>query len=141
MEALTTALKGVCELEKHKKGDSHLEPIFLTWTPNEFCEHLFSPSLWWSVDVSDLVESSCKIYLSECTLWFVICCILDETSRDLHEMYAKELKLKQAVLENVAHASDRDVLMFYTASWTHEPYIERTSAKLLETMLVESGHR
>ena len=65
----------------------------------------------------------------------------DDTSRELQEMYAKEVKLKQTIVENVAYTNDRDLLMFYTASWVHQPYIEHKSKILLEALLVETGHR
>ena len=38
MESLTSVLKGVSELEKHK-GDSD-EPMFLTWSADKFCKTL-----------------------------------------------------------------------------------------------------
>ena len=66
---------------------------------------------------------------------------LDEVSKSLSEMYAEEIKLKQAVMENIAHTNDRDMMMFYMASWVHQPYIEQRSKILLDAMILESGHR
>ena len=65
----------------------------------------------------------------------------DETSRKLSEMYAEEIKLKQTVMENIAHSVDRDLLMFYSACWVHQPYIDNEARILLEAMLFETGHR
>ena len=36
MDSLTSVLKGVSELEKHQKGDSDVEPMFLTWPARKF---------------------------------------------------------------------------------------------------------
>ncbi|KAI8488757.1 PREDICTED: cyclin-dependent kinase 2-interacting protein-like isoform X2 [Branchiostoma belcheri] len=64
-----------------------------------------------------------------------------EVSAELSEMYSKELKLKQAISENIAHQSDRHTMMFLASSWLHQPYIDNRSEILLESMLVETGHR
>ena len=66
---------------------------------------------------------------------------LDEVSKSVSEMYAEEIKLKQAVMENIAHTNDRDMMMFYMALWVHQPYIEQRSKILLDAMILESGHR
>ncbi len=65
----------------------------------------------------------------------------DKASRDLHEMYEKELKLKRTIVENIAHTKDRDLIMFYTASWIHEPFLDEKFRDLLEAMVIETGHK
>ena len=52
-------------------------------------------------------------------------------------MYRDELDVKKSVVENIAHAPDRDTLMMYTAVWLHQPYIDNT--ELLESLLAETG--
>ncbi|XP_066280531.1 cyclin-dependent kinase 2-interacting protein-like [Branchiostoma lanceolatum] len=64
-----------------------------------------------------------------------------EVSAELSEMYHKELKLKQAISENIAHLSDRHTMMFLASSWLHQPYMGNRRDILLESMLVETGHR
>ncbi|XP_078001112.1 cyclin-dependent kinase 2-interacting protein-like isoform X2 [Glandiceps talaboti] len=64
-----------------------------------------------------------------------------DASCELLSMYQKELPVKQTILQEIAHTVDRDLLMFYVATWLHQPYIEDKSKTLLESMLVETGHR
>ncbi|XP_075388187.1 cyclin-dependent kinase 2-interacting protein isoform X1 [Tenrec ecaudatus] len=62
-------------------------------------------------------------------------------SRQLCDMYGKELLLKRTIVEELAHSADRDLALSYLSMWLHEPYVERTSQLLLEGMLLETGHR
>ncbi|XP_053226149.1 cyclin-dependent kinase 2-interacting protein isoform X1 [Podarcis raffonei] len=64
-----------------------------------------------------------------------------EVSGKLLNMYSKELKLKQTIVQEIAHTADQDLLMAYLSSWLYQPYIENTSQVLLESMLLETGHR
>lgn len=64
-----------------------------------------------------------------------------DTSADLLQMYKRELMLKQHIMQNVAHVTDRSTMMLYVACWTHEPYIELRSKDLLEGMLLETNLR
>nr|XP_056707257.1 cyclin-dependent kinase 2-interacting protein [Euleptes europaea] len=64
-----------------------------------------------------------------------------EVSCKLLEMYTKELKLKQTIVQEIAHTTDQDLLMVYLSSWLYQPYIEQSSKVLLESMLLETGHR
>lgn len=61
--------------------------------------------------------------------------------REISEMYDKELQLKKCISENICHASDRNTIMFYSAAWVHEPYIDLNSKLLLESALLETGHK
>ncbi len=67
--------------------------------------------------------------------------IIDTNSLKLSDMYCQEVDFKKTVVENVAHSPDRNLLMFYTASWLHQPYIDSDSKLLLGGMLCETGHR
>ncbi|KAJ6661933.1 hypothetical protein lerEdw1_013104 [Lerista edwardsae] len=64
-----------------------------------------------------------------------------EVSVKLLQMYSMELKLKQTIVQEIAHTTDRDLLMVYLSSWLYQPYIENSSTILLESMLLETGHR
>lgn len=67
--------------------------------------------------------------------------ISDDVSVKLLDMYSKEVKLKQTIVQEIAHTTNQDLLMVYLSSWLYQPYIEYTSKVLLESMLLETGHR
>lgn len=56
-------------------------------------------------------------------------------------MYQKELKMKRCVLENICHCVDRNSVMFYNATWIHEPYIDINVTLLLDSILLETRHK
>ena len=56
-------------------------------------------------------------------------------------MYGQELRLKRTVVEQLAHTADRDLALSYLSMWLHQPYLEAGSRLLLESMLLETGHR
>lgn len=60
-------------------------------------------------------------------------------SRQLETMYRQDIKLKQSVVEDIAHQTSRDVLMTYMAMWLHQPYLEDRQHLLLQSMLLETG--
>ena len=62
-----------------------------------------------------------------------------DTSKQLSDMYKKELEVKNIIVENIAHATDRNLMMFHTAAWLHEGYITEDSTFMLESMLKECG--
>ncbi|XP_044293194.1 cyclin-dependent kinase 2-interacting protein [Varanus komodoensis] len=64
-----------------------------------------------------------------------------EVSVKLLDMYSEEIKLKQTIVQEIAHTADQDLLMVYLSSWLYQPYIEDTSKVLLESMLLETGLR
>lgn len=64
-----------------------------------------------------------------------------EVSRKLSDMYSQELRLKRTVVEQLAHTADRDLALSYLSMWLHQPYLEAGSWLLLESMLLETGHR
>lgn len=67
--------------------------------------------------------------------------VSDEVSRKLCDMYQKELLLKRMITEELAHAADHDLILSYLSMWLHQPYVETNSTMLLESMLLETGHR
>ncbi|XP_008062284.1 cyclin-dependent kinase 2-interacting protein isoform X2 [Carlito syrichta] len=64
-----------------------------------------------------------------------------ELSCKLADMYRKELLLKRAVAEELAHTADHDLALSYLSMWLHQPYVESDSKLHLESMLLETGHR
>ncbi|XP_062824565.1 cyclin-dependent kinase 2-interacting protein isoform X2 [Anolis carolinensis] len=64
-----------------------------------------------------------------------------EVSVKLLDMYSNELKLKETIVQEIAHTADQNLMMVYLSSWLYQPYIENTSTVLLESMLLETGHR
>jgi len=64
------------------------------------------------------------------------------TFHEVYRMYSKELELKHCITENICHATNRDVVMFYSSAWIHQPNIDTSKATLLlESMLLETGHK
>ena len=68
-------------------------------------------------------------------------CIVDEASRELLVMYQNELALKETIVHNMAHTSDRDLSMTMVAAWIHEPYIKERADLILESLVQETGLR
>ena len=62
-----------------------------------------------------------------------------EAFETLHSMHAKELRLKMEVAKAAALGETREVLMFYSASWVHEPYLN--SQVIVQSLLMETGHQ
>uniref|UniRef100_A0A8D1S389 Cyclin dependent kinase 2 interacting protein n=1 Tax=Sus scrofa TaxID=9823 RepID=A0A8D1S389_PIG len=62
-------------------------------------------------------------------------------SRRLSDMYGRELSLKRVVAQELAHSTHRDLALSYLAMWLHQPYVDSDSQLLLESMLLETGHR
>ena len=67
--------------------------------------------------------------------------LADDTSEKLLVMYRKEMEVKNTISKNVSHSQSREELMMYSACWMHQPYIDDSATLLLESMLVETGHR
>lgn len=64
-----------------------------------------------------------------------------EVSSKLYESYKQELALKQTILQELAHTPNADLSMVYLSSWLYQPYIEDSGKLLMESMLLETGHR
>lgn len=64
-----------------------------------------------------------------------------ELSHGLLEGYQEELKLKQRMVQELAHTALLDVSMVYLSCWLHQPYIPANSRLTLESLLLETGHR
>ncbi|CAM4645031.1 unnamed protein product [Leuciscus chuanchicus] len=64
-----------------------------------------------------------------------------EVSSKLYESYKQELALKKTILQELAHTSNTDLSMVYLSSWLYQPYIDDSGKLLLESLLLETGHR
>ncbi|XP_063804637.1 cyclin-dependent kinase 2-interacting protein [Pseudophryne corroboree] len=64
-----------------------------------------------------------------------------ETSVKMSDMYKREVSLKSVIVGEMAHTSDQDLLMVYLSCWLYQPYIDNGIKVLLESMLLETGHR
>ncbi|XP_035023355.1 cyclin-dependent kinase 2-interacting protein [Hippoglossus stenolepis] len=65
----------------------------------------------------------------------------ESSSGFLWEAFSQELKLKQAVLQEVAHTTDPDLDMVFLSCWLHQPYTPPQTRQTLEALLLETGHR
>ncbi|XP_069063407.1 cyclin-dependent kinase 2-interacting protein [Pleurodeles waltl] len=64
-----------------------------------------------------------------------------DVSLKLSDMYKKELDVKQTIVQEIAHTGDQDLMMVYLSTWLYEPYIDNDTKLLLESMVLETGHR
>ncbi|KAJ7990939.1 hypothetical protein DPEC_G00292080 [Dallia pectoralis] len=64
-----------------------------------------------------------------------------DVSSKLYEAYSQELTLKRAILQELAHTTNPDLTMVYMSCWLHQPYVDDSAKLLLETLLLETGHR
>ncbi|XP_036398879.1 cyclin-dependent kinase 2-interacting protein [Megalops cyprinoides] len=65
----------------------------------------------------------------------------DEVSSKILESYKQELALKETIVQEIAHTSNSDLSMVYLSCWLYQPYIGDSTKLLLESMLLETGHR
>ncbi|KAL1513506.1 hypothetical protein ABEB36_002910 [Hypothenemus hampei] len=59
---------------------------------------------------------------------------------EICEAYRKESKVKNFVIENMAHTKDNDEVRFYATCWTWPVNLDRINIKM-ESLLIETGHR
>ncbi|OWF53131.1 cyclin-dependent kinase 2-interacting protein-like [Mizuhopecten yessoensis] len=94
--------------------------------------------------VADLVRHKAQCSSTDCNpILFQTWKVKDfeEATLEMLESYRREIKLKELLSKNICHVKDRDCMMFYTAAWLHQPYIDSSCILLLESMLTETGHR
>uniref|UniRef100_A0A224XKI6 Putative cyclin-dependent kinase 2-interacting protein n=1 Tax=Panstrongylus lignarius TaxID=156445 RepID=A0A224XKI6_9HEMI len=63
-----------------------------------------------------------------------------ELSTKIYDMYAKELKMKHYIKENIGHAKYEENVLLYQTIWVQQPYIENLDL-LIEAMLKETSLR
>ncbi|XP_036986249.2 cyclin-dependent kinase 2-interacting protein isoform X1 [Artibeus jamaicensis] len=64
-----------------------------------------------------------------------------EVAQQLSAMYQEELLLKRTIVGELAHTADRGLALTYLSLWLHQPCVRSDSKLLLESMLLETGHR
>ncbi|XP_071382503.1 cyclin-dependent kinase 2-interacting protein [Centroberyx affinis] len=64
-----------------------------------------------------------------------------EASSRLFDSYSQELRLKRAVLQEVAHTVTSDLCMVYLSCWLQQPFLLPQARLTLEALLLETGHR
>ncbi|XP_048393696.1 cyclin-dependent kinase 2-interacting protein [Stegostoma tigrinum] len=64
-----------------------------------------------------------------------------EISIQLTEMYKQELQLKHIIVQEIAHTNNSDLMKVELSAWLYQPYIEEKARLLIESMLLETGHR
>ncbi|KAM3870931.1 cyclin-dependent kinase 2-interacting protein [Diretmus argenteus] len=64
-----------------------------------------------------------------------------EVSHQLFDAYSQELRLKQTILQELAHTVTSDLCMVYLSCWLYQPYIHHQMRLTLEALLLETGHR
>jgi hypothetical protein len=67
--------------------------------------------------------------------------ISGQVSEEVYKAYKLELAAKNRVKNNIAHCCTKEALMYYTATWVHQPYIDSHVDLLVESLLQETGHR
>lgn len=68
-------------------------------------------------------------------------CFTVNVSTRLYKCYKQELALKQLILQELAHTTDPQLSMVYLSAWLYQPYIDDQNKLLLESLLLETGHR
>lgn len=70
-----------------------------------------------------------------------VCLVAEDSSRFLLRCFSRELKLKQLILQELAHAATSDLCMVYLSCWLHQPFVPPQARLTLEALLLETGHR
>lgn len=64
-----------------------------------------------------------------------------DVAEQIYEAYRDEAEVKRKVLENVAHNYEESWKMLHLASWVYQTNISEDVARVMESLLVETGHR
>ncbi|KOX78126.1 Cyclin-dependent kinase 2-interacting protein [Melipona quadrifasciata] len=64
-----------------------------------------------------------------------------QVAESIYSAYSNEAKVKCKILEDVAHYYTESWKMLFLASWVHQPFLPENLTTVLESMLIESGHR
>ncbi|XP_015601650.1 cyclin-dependent kinase 2-interacting protein isoform X2 [Cephus cinctus] len=67
--------------------------------------------------------------------------IFGDVANEIYKAYEKDLAVRYKVLENVAHDHKESWKMLHLATWVHQTQISEKLTRLLESMLLETGHR
>ncbi|KAM4625630.1 cyclin-dependent kinase 2-interacting protein isoform 1-T2 [Polymixia lowei] len=64
-----------------------------------------------------------------------------KVSCQMFDAYSQELRLKNTILQELAHTVTSDLSMVYLSCWVYQPYIQPQTRLTLEALLLETGHR
>lgn len=64
-----------------------------------------------------------------------------DVAKQIYEVYKEEAAVKRKVFENIAHNHNESWKMLHIATWVHQINISENVTTLLESLLVETGHR
>ncbi|XP_020294927.1 cyclin-dependent kinase 2-interacting protein-like [Pseudomyrmex gracilis] len=64
-----------------------------------------------------------------------------ETAEILWTAFRKEAELKRNILANVAHNHTDSWILFNLTAWGHQPFVSGYLNVLVESLLIETGHR
>lgn len=64
-----------------------------------------------------------------------------DVAEQIYEAYRDEAQVKRKILENVAHNHEESWKMLHVATWVYQTNISENITTLLESLLVETGHR
>ncbi|KAG7238049.1 hypothetical protein INR49_031403, partial [Caranx melampygus] len=128
MERLKTSQQGIQDLEEFQFGPTGKKsPLFHTWSTQQFGEH--TQVMTSQPPVINLVIDLLTDLIS------------GQSSGVLYEAFSQELKLKQTILQELAHTVTSDLCMVYLSCWLHQPFIPPQVRLTLESVLLETGHR
>ncbi|XP_014478344.1 PREDICTED: cyclin-dependent kinase 2-interacting protein [Dinoponera quadriceps] len=85
--------------------------------------------------ITTLQKTSNKLFITWPTTKF------GEVAEIIYETYREEAKLKRKILENVAHNHTVSWKMLHLAAWQYQPLLSENLTILLESLLIETGHR
>ncbi|KAL0278836.1 UNVERIFIED_CONTAM: hypothetical protein PYX00_000530 [Menopon gallinae] len=64
-----------------------------------------------------------------------------EVFEEIQNAYEKELEVKRIVKENIAQFADSRKLIIHLGAWVYEIYVTPKTKMLLESLLLETGHK
>jgi len=85
--------------------------------------------------VTALHKSADKLFITWPTTKF------GEVAETIYKAYRMEAKLKRSVLENVSHNYTESWKMLHLTAWVYEPLLVEDLMILLDSLLIETGHR
>ena len=139
MEHLMTSQRGIRDLEEFQYGPEGRKcPLFHTWNTEQFGEWCHQTHLYNICMIQLLPDSHREKNKVSFKMRFIVS---ESSSGFLWEAFSQELKLKQAVLQELAHTTDPDLDMVFLSCWLHQPYSPPQTRQTLEALLLETGHR
>ncbi|XP_071568561.1 cyclin-dependent kinase 2-interacting protein-like [Temnothorax nylanderi] len=87
------------------------------------------------ISVTALHKTADKLFITWPTTKF------GEVAETIYKAYHVEAKLKRKLLENVAHNYTDSWKMLHLAAWVYEPSLTEDLKVLLDSLLIETGHR